>query len=118
MKLLANENIPLASVTVLRDAGHDVLSLSLDSPGIDDETVFALAREQGRIIITLDRDYGELVFRRRLPNPPGVIYMRLVPQTPTDPAEVLQSLFEQGIEITGHFLVVERDHIRRRPLPE
>lgn len=52
MKLLANENIPLASVAALRTAGHDVLSLSLDSPGIKDEAVLALAREQDRIHVT------------------------------------------------------------------
>lgn len=118
MKLLANENIPLASITALRVAGHDVLSLSLDSPGINDEAVLALAREQDRILITFDRDYGELVYRRRLPVPLGVIYMRFVPQTAIEPAETLQSIFEQGIQIAGYFLVVERDSFRRRPLPE
>jgi len=60
--VLANENIPLASVTTLRDAGHDVFCLSLDSPGINDESVLALAREQDRILVTFDRDYGELVY--------------------------------------------------------
>lgn len=64
------------------------------------------------------RDYGELVYRRSLPAPPGVIYMRFVPLTSTEPAQTLQSIFEQGIQIAGYFLVIERDSLRRRPLPE
>ena len=39
MKLLANENVPLASVRALRDLGHDVASIAEDSPGVSDEEV-------------------------------------------------------------------------------
>ena len=71
MRLLINENIPLASVIALREAGHDVLSISEHSPGIPDELVMAIAHNEQRIVVTFDRDYGELVFRRRLPLPGG-----------------------------------------------
>ncbi len=77
MRLLINENIPLASVAVLRKAGHDVGSVTEDSPGISDETVMQRAHAEDRIVVTFDRDYGELVFRRRLPTPGGVLYLRL-----------------------------------------
>ena len=58
MRLLANENIPIATVVALRDAGYDVTSLFETTPGIADEKALALAREQGRILVTFDRDYG------------------------------------------------------------
>ncbi len=86
MKLLVNENVPLASVGHLREAGHDVLSITELSPGIPDTEVMQIAHNEQRIILTFDRDYGELVFRRRLPLPAGVIYLRFVPQTPSEPA--------------------------------
>lgn len=118
MKLLANENIPIFSIVALRNAGHDVLSLSEKSPGMADEAALALAREQGRIIVTFDRDYGELLFGRGLPSPLSVIYLRFTPQTSAEPAEILHALFEHGeAEVEGYFLVVERDSFRRRPLP-
>jgi uncharacterized protein with PIN domain len=45
----------------LRTEGFDVLSISELSPGISDDVVLKLARDQGRILLTFDRDYGELV---------------------------------------------------------
>ena len=119
MRLLANENIPAASVAALRGAGYAVRSLSETSPGITDEAALALARDEGRILLTFDRDYGGLIFGRGLPSPPGVIYLRFIPQTPTEPAEVLQTLLAQGAkEIEGYFLVVEHESFRRRLLPK
>ena len=79
IRLLANENFPLPSVTALRMEGFDVLSISELSPGISDETVLSLAKDQTRILLTFDRDYGELVFRRRMPCPAGVVYLRFDP---------------------------------------
>ncbi|MCY4551898.1 MAG: DUF5615 family PIN-like protein [Defluviicoccus sp.] len=73
MKLLANENIPLDSVRSLRSGGHDVVSISEQSPGISDEDVIRIARAENRIIVTFDRDYGELVFRRGWPPPAGIL---------------------------------------------
>lgn len=67
MRLLANENIPLASVATLRRAAHDVVSVMERSPGFPDEEVLRLAHSEARIILTFDRDYGELVYRHRLP---------------------------------------------------
>lgn len=119
MRLLANENIPIAAVLALRDAGYDVTSLSETAPGIADEKALALAREQGRILVTFDRDYGNLVYGRGLPSPPGVVYLRFTPRTPTEPAEIVQALLAQGATaVEGYFLVVERDSFRRRPLPK
>ena len=66
MRLLANENIRLATVEALREAGEDVLSVTEDSPGATDEAVIRWARQEGRIVVTFDRDYGELVFHHRL----------------------------------------------------
>lgn len=64
MRLLANENFPTSSVDLLRRAQHDVSSIAEESPGIKDDAVLARAVQQERLILTFDRDYGELIFRR------------------------------------------------------
>ena len=62
-----------ASSRSMRDTltrlGHDVVSASDMAPGTADEEILALAAEDGRILITEDKDFGELVFVRRLPHP-------------------------------------------------
>jgi hypothetical protein len=63
MHLLANENFPLVSVHLLRQAGYEIASITEDSPGIEDPEVLARAVDEQQIILTFDRDYGELVYR-------------------------------------------------------
>ena len=117
-RLLANENIPLPSVTAPRSEGCDVLSISELSPGISDETVLSLAKDQTRILLTFDRDYGELVFRRRMPCPAGVVYLRFDPVSPTEPGQVVRRFLSRyGADVPHHFIVLDRDNFRRRSLP-
>jgi predicted nuclease of predicted toxin-antitoxin system len=118
MRFLANENVPLASVQRLRDAGHDVAAIVDDSPGAKDPTILARAAGEARIILTFDRDYGELVFRLQMPSPAGVVFLRFVPATPEELAiRVLQLLAIPGLVLEGKFTVVDRGHVRQRALP-
>ena len=61
MQFLANENFPKASVIKLRDANYNVAYGSEDAPGAKDYEVLAGAVDEKRIILTFDRDYGELI---------------------------------------------------------
>lgn len=118
MRLLANENFPLGSVRVLRAAGHDVAAIIEDTPGVTDVEVLAQAVREARVILTFDRDYGELLYRHRLPSPSGVIYLRFDPMTPQEPGEhVLALLAVPAITLEGKFTIVERARLRQRPLP-
>lgn len=118
MRFLANENMPLASVYRLREAGHDVRAIHVESPGVSDVEVLDSCHHEGRILLTFDRDYGELIFHRGLPIPAGVIYLRFDPASPEEPAEViLLSLLVSELTFEGQFTVVQRDHIRQRALP-
>jgi predicted nuclease of predicted toxin-antitoxin system len=92
MLFLANENSPLSSIVRLRDAGHDVAAIIEDSPGVKDDEVLAKASQEKRILLTFDRDYGELIYKLKYPRPLGVIYFRFFPRTPFEPAELLLSL--------------------------
>ena len=117
MQFLANENFPLVSVRNLRDFGLDIASIMEDSSGIKDTEVLARAVSENRIILTFDRDYGELIFRRFLPKPIGVIYFRYQPLTPIEPAHhLIRLLNEKDLKLTEMFTVLERNKIRQRTL--
>jgi len=62
MRFLANENFPFPSIRILRDNGHDVKSIGEEMFGITDIEVLDVAKNENRIILTLDKDYGELIF--------------------------------------------------------
>lgn len=99
-------------------AGHDVVAIIQDSPGAKDRELLSRAAREHRILLTFDRDYGELIYRRRLAVPAGVVYFRFVPTTPDEPADQLAKILSTGdLELEGKFTVVERGRVRQRPLP-
>jgi hypothetical protein len=74
--------------------------------------------DEERVILTFDRNYGELIYRWRLRSPRGVIYLRFRPHTPQEPASILLNLLQtEGLQFEERFTVVEGDRIRQRPLP-
>lgn len=73
MRLLANENFPGDAVDALRAQGHDVAWIRLDAPGSSDREVLARAQNENRILITFDKDFGELALKEGLPAASGVI---------------------------------------------
>jgi hypothetical protein len=92
MRFLADENISLPTIRVLRASGLDVESIAELSPGTPDEQVLAYAREQNQVLITFDRDFGELVYHRGAPVPPeSFIFVspRTIPHYP--PGQSLNS---------------------------
>jgi predicted nuclease of predicted toxin-antitoxin system len=62
MRLLADENVPLKAIELLRKMGYDVLSISESTPQACDRDIMMLAEEEGRILLTFDKDFGELAF--------------------------------------------------------
>jgi predicted nuclease of predicted toxin-antitoxin system len=116
MRLLANENIPVESIRRLREEGHDVLSAAETLLGSRDEEVLSLAAREARILLTFDRDYGELIYRRGMAAPLAVVYLRFVPSRPSEPAEVVMEL-EKVVALANRYTVVELTQIRQRPLP-
>lgn len=119
MKFLANENFPLPSVRILQKEGYNVLAIIEESPGIEDTEVLESAVSEKRVILTFDRDYGELIYRLGLSPPSGVIYLRYQPFNPIEPAKHLLRLFEiEELQFEGRFTVVERGQVRQRLLPD
>jgi len=77
MRILANENFPGEAVEALRKQGHDVAWVRTDAPGNNDTQVLERAQREGRIVITFDKDFGELAFRAGLPAQSGIILFRI-----------------------------------------
>lgn len=117
MRFLANENIPPASVRLLREAGMNVVAIGEESPGITDKLVLSRARTEQRIILTFDRDYGELIYRLQLLPPAGIVYLRFSPLTPEEPAEYVLGLVKiENLDFAGKFTVADRQKVRQRLL--
>ena len=117
MMFLANENIPLKSIKILRENGYDVKSIVEESPGISDEEVLRIAKSENRIILTFDRDYGKLIFEKKNLAPAGIVYFRFTPKYPEECAEVLLKILQnQNIHLRGMFTVVERTKVRQKKL--
>jgi predicted nuclease of predicted toxin-antitoxin system len=118
IRLLADENVPRATVDSLRIAGLDVSAVIEHMPGASDAAVLEFARSEKRLLLTFDRDFGELIYRRGELPPPGVVYFRFLPIDPEESARILRSLLEHSeITLSGRFTVVTRDQVRQRPLP-
>ena len=115
MRLLADEGVAAAIVTRLRSAGHDVVYVAELSPGITDDSVLELADADERIVMTADKDFGELVFRLRRAMV-GVLLVRLPGQPSESRAEaVTRALQEHGEEMPGTFTVLTPGLVRIRP---
>jgi len=82
MTFAADENFPRPALAALRNAGWEVFSVAEECPGISDEQVAALCSESQRVLLTFDKDFGELVFRRGLSAGSGVVLFRFIPESP------------------------------------
>ena len=117
MRLCADENIGEDCVKRLREEGHDVLWIRETAPGISDQDVLARAFADTRLLITLDKDFGELVFRQGTADSHGVILFRISQPSAAIVAERVASVLMSRSDWSGHFSVVDESSVRMRPLP-
>jgi predicted nuclease of predicted toxin-antitoxin system len=119
MRWLADENIPRPAIVWLRMRGEDVESVSEVSPNLDDEAVLKMARVRDRMVLSFDRDFGDLIFRHGAVPARAVIYLRLNPPDPAALDSLLAGLIEMGEgALDGRFTVISTTGMRQRPFPE
>lgn len=116
MRFLANENFPGAAVKALEAAGHDVIWVRTAAPGTSDPDVLAWAVREERILLTFDKDFGELARASALPMTCGVVLFRMPMPKPADAGRRLADLIAARDDWAGHFSVVEPSRVRMRRL--
>lgn len=115
MRLLADENFPLASVLYLRNRNFDILSIGSDHQGISDKSVLEFAIEQKRTLLTFDRDFGELIFKEGFHPIEGVVLLRLSSFLPEEPGQIIDKIIkENNIDFKSAITVVDESGLRQR----
>ena len=116
MRFLANENMAGDAVFALRERGHDVVWIRTDSPGSKDQDVLNRAVAEHRILLTFDKDFGELAFHAGLPADCGIILFRINVASSSFISSAVIAAIESRSDWEGHFAVVEEHRIRMRAL--
>ncbi len=117
MTFVADESVDQQIVAHLRSEGHVVLYIVETGPGASDTDVLKLAKSKGAILLTADKDFGEIVFRQRQVTE-GVIFIRLAGQSQKRKAEMVSSAVKRhGEELSNAFTVITPGGIRiRKPI--
>lgn len=115
LKFLADENIPLEVVSSLKKEGINIRSVIEIGYGLKDETILKLANKENMVIITFDKDFGEIVFKDRKKSK-GIILLQFYPQTIGYIVSVLMNVLTLDINFSKSFLVVETGRVRVIPL--
>ena len=114
MKFLADEGVDRQIVERLRVDGHDVAYIAELDPGISDEVILSQSRASGSVLLTADKDFGDLVFRQHH-STPGVLLVRLSGLTAAAKASVVSvAIREHASELSGAFAVLSAGSIRIR----
>jgi len=113
MKFIVDECTGPTVANWLISEGYDVLSISPDRKGISDKEILKIAVDEERVLITNDKDFGELIFKEKLSHC-CVIFLRLTDETATNKIFVLKNLLHNHIQIIDkeHFVVVTEKNIR------
>jgi predicted nuclease of predicted toxin-antitoxin system len=116
VRWLADECVDAGLVGRLRGAGHDTLYTAEIASGATDPQVIRRAHEDGRVLLTEDKDFGDLVFRLGM-TVPGLVLLRVSPEKHLLKWMRLEAAIAQfGDRLIGRYLVIEEGRFRSRPL--
>ena len=114
MEFVADESCDFAVVRALRTAGHDVRAVAEFSPQIPDDTVLAIAQQDKRVLLTEDKDFGELVYAQKRRSS-GVVLLRFPGNArATMASAVVHTVASLGKKLAQRFTVIEPGRIRSR----
>ena len=114
MRFIVDESTGFGIARYLQSEGHDVLIVAEVMPEADDVTILQRAFVEERIVVTNDKDFGELIFRLRERHH-GVILLRLQNESGSNRIQVMTALMTQfASQLPGHFTVVTEQKVRFR----
>jgi predicted nuclease of predicted toxin-antitoxin system len=112
MKFVVDECTGPLVAQWLSTKGHDVFSIYDHARGVDDDRVLEKAHTEQSVLITSDKDFGELIFREKRPHH-GVVLLRLRNPTPSNHIAVLDNLLSNSlIPLVDRFVVITDGGIR------
>src|SRR5882724_3150354 len=117
MQFLANENFSLDAVEALRSEGHDVAWIRTDAPGSKDPDILHRAVTENRVLLTFDKDFGDLAFQFGLPATCGIVLFRVQAGSSAALAMTIVAAIRSRTDWAGNFSVVDPGRIRVRSLP-
>ncbi len=114
LRFLIDESADVRVACYLRSLGHDVSIVATDyTPSLKDAAILAIALQEQRVLITFDRDFGELVFVHGHRHAGG-LYFRLGPiDLPTEISR-LDHVLTNFTDRLDHFLTITRKLVRVR----
>ncbi|MBI2735201.1 MAG: DUF5615 family PIN-like protein [Rhodospirillales bacterium] len=116
MRWLADECVAAALVVHLRRTGHDVSYVAEDEASASDTAIVMLAHDEERLLLTEDKDFGDLAFRLTMPVP-GIVLLRLGGyDNVVKWARLEAAIHHFGSSLFGRLVVVEDKRFRSRPL--
>jgi predicted nuclease of predicted toxin-antitoxin system len=114
LRFLVDVNAGIAVVGSLRDSGHDVIFAGDLDWGMLDIDMLSMARQEQRIILTMDTDFGELVYHSQQPHA-GVLLLRMPGATRDEKIGIVQEILDRyGDQLPGHFCVYRKGRLRIR----
>jgi predicted nuclease of predicted toxin-antitoxin system len=116
LQLLADENVHPLIVRQLRTAGHSVEWVKESSRGADDGDILSRADIGELVLVTLDRDFGDLIFRQGFPTPRAILYSRLSRANPQAIADRVLAVIERGIA-EHHMITITAKGERLKAFP-
>lgn len=117
MDLVADESCAGPVIRALREAGHDVIAIAGSATGAADEVVIERALAERRVLITEDRDFGELVYARGRSSA-GVVFVKFPSRVRRlKPAAVVEAVAKLGARLRDSFTVIEPGRVRRASRP-
>jgi len=117
MLIIADESVDAPIIPALRAGGYDVRSIAEESPSAADDAVLLRAASTDAVLITLDRDFGELIFSKGHKPPLALIYLRAKGMSLGEMiAQTLSALSEPVL--LGRHVTIDRNHRRTKVLPD
>jgi predicted nuclease of predicted toxin-antitoxin system len=114
MRFLVDECVSSAVTQYLRANGHEILAVAEVTPRANDTDILNRAFREQRILITNDKDFGELVFRSGQAHQ-GVLLLRLRDESPANQIAVLEAVLQDySDQLPGQFAIVSERNIRIR----
>ena len=112
--IIADEGLNGNLVKALRREGHQVVWIKETNAGMADEDIIALARQNNRILITEDEDFGEWIFSHHLSGL-TIIFLRY----DKEDYDIVLSFLKYTLKTTeadgkNEFITINKNKVRRR----